>query len=131
MSYYFFELNVCCDERGYLAAIEGVNDIPFDIKRVFYIYDNKKSLQRAGHSNLLNEQVLICLGGSCRVFLDDGNKQEHFILKQPERGLYISSNVWVELDEFSPSCILLVLASKPYDPADQICDYQTFKEIVK
>lgn len=131
MNYKFYDLKINSDNRGNLVAIEGMKNIPFEIKRLFYIYGNQDALPRAGHANRQNEQVLICLNGSCRIFLDDGIRKKHFIINRPEQAFYIGKNVWVKIDEFSEGCILLVLASREYDPEDQVCDYQKFKEIIR
>lgn len=131
MKYRVFDLETNPDNRGYLVALECMGNVPFDIKRVFYIYGNRYDLPRAGHANQNNEEILVCLSGSCRVFLDDGMHRQHIILKRPDQALYIDRNVWVEIDRFSESCILMALASERYNPADQISNYQKFKEIVK
>lgn len=131
MRFYLSELKVNCDERGRLVAIEGNKDVNFDIKRAFYIYGNDNDLSRAGHANCKSQEVLICLNGSCRVFVDDGIVKDYFILNRPESMLTIETNVWVEVDKFSEGCIILVLASDYYNLAAQIKDYNLFKEMTK
>ncbi|MGI1659822.1 MAG: sugar 3,4-ketoisomerase [Desulfitobacterium sp.] len=112
-------------------AIENLEDICFEVKRIFYIYGNKKRLPRAGHANRQAKEALICLNGSCRVLLDDGEKQEAFLLERPDQILYIDVNVWVEIDGFTEDCILLVLASDHYNKDAYIEVYKEFKEMMK
>ncbi|MCI0502285.1 MAG: FdtA/QdtA family cupin domain-containing protein [Fusobacteria bacterium] len=131
MKYRLVELKVNDDHRGSLVALEGNKEIPFAIKRVFYIYGNKELQPRAGHANHNNELFLICLNGSCRITVDDGRNREKYILCQPQQGLYVDSNVWVEIDGFTSSCVLLALASKAYTEEDYIEDYEEFKRIVR
>jgi len=114
------------DKRGSLVAIEGQIDIPFNIKRVYYIFNTHANVSRGGHAHKNLEQIVICLKGSCRFILDDGKKREEIILDNPTRGLMIVKNTWREMHDFTSDCILMVLASEHYDESDYIRNYQDF-----
>lgn len=114
------------DDRGSLIALETNRDIPFDIKRVYYIFDTKQEVARGFHAHKQLQQVLICVKGSCRVILDDGCHKENIILENPYTGLLIENLVWREMHDFSEDCVLLVLASEHYDGSDYIRDYDKF-----
>ena len=114
------------DDRGSLVALEGAKTVPFDIKRVYYIFDTKKGVSRGFHAHKNLEQVAICVRGSCRMVLDDGTNRVDAILDSPIKGIYIGNLVWREMHEFSEDCVLLVLASEHYDEADYIRDYQEY-----
>lgn len=118
------------DDRGSLVALESYKNIPFDIKRVYYIFDTKQNVVRGlhAHKNLL--QVMVCLKGSCRVVLDNGSVTQHVVLNSPNQGLLIESIIWREIHDFSEDCVLLVLASEHYDESDYIRDYDEFKEVL-
>lgn len=114
------------DERGKLVAIENKKEIPFEIKRVYYIYDNKENLSRGFHAHKSLEQVLICVHGSCYVLLDSGEEKSTYLLDDPSKGLYVGNMVWREMYGFSDDAVLLVLASKEHDESDYIRDYSEF-----
>ncbi|MBS7820812.1 sugar 3,4-ketoisomerase [Wohlfahrtiimonas chitiniclastica] len=116
------------DERGSLVALEGMKNIPFDIKRVYYIFGaNEQPRGFHAHKNL--QQIVLCVSGKCRIILDDGETREDVWLDTPNQGLFISNNVWREMHDFSKDCVLLVLASQYYDEADYIRDYLIFSNI--
>ena len=117
------------DDRGSLVALEGDKTVPFDIKRVYYIFDTKQGVSRGFHAHKNLEQVAICVRGSCRMVLDDGSNRVDAILDSPIKGIYIGNLVWREMHEFSEDCVLLVLASEHYDESDYIRDYQDFEQI--
>ena len=120
------------DERGSLIALEKSNCIPFDIKRVYYIYDTKRGVPRGFHAHRDLEQILICVSGSCKIKIDDGKGGiEYFELNTPETALYIGKMIWREMYDFSQGCVLLVIASQKYDPNEYIRDYNSFLELVK
>lgn len=119
------------DERGSLVAVEANKDIPFDIKRIYYIYNNKADLRRGFHSHKKLKQLLICVSGSCRIHLDDGTTTEEVLLDDPSKGLVIESNIWREMYNFSKDAVLLVLASEHYDESDYIRNYDEFINFVK
>ena len=119
------------DDRGELVALEEMNDIPFDIKRVYYMYNTTTDAVRGKHAHKNLQQVLICVHGSCKISLDDGNEKRIVILNKPNVGLYIANNMWREMYDFSKDAVLMVLASELYDEADYIRNYDEFLEFVR
>lgn len=124
------DFKICGDERGSLVAIEENKDIPFNIKRVYYVFNTKKDVPRGFHAHKNLEQVLITVSGSCKIKIDDGKIQEVFELNKPNKGLFIGNNLWREMYDFSENCILLVLASEPYCPNEYIRNYDEFLNAV-
>jgi len=118
------------DHRGQLVAIEERANVPFDIKRVFYIYGTQKKVSRGGHSHYNTKQYLIAVNGSCKVTLDNGKTKQTFDLDEPNKGLFQDVLIWGAMHDFSQDCVLMVLASEHYDEADYIRDYQVFLEVV-
>ena len=117
------------DERGGLVVVEGGQSIPFDIKRVFYIYGSDKDVVRGQHANLRTHFVLINVAGSSKVRVDDGKgNEEVFSLNRPHTGVYLPNMVWKDMYDFSADSVLLVLASEHYDAAEYIRDYDVFLE---
>ena len=114
------------DERGGLVSIEANQHIPFDIKRIYYIFAASKDKPRGFHAHIDLKQVAVCVKGSCRFILDNGHVREEVILNSPTQGLYIEALTWREMHDFSDDCVLLVLASEHYDESDYIRDYQDF-----
>ena len=119
------------DERGKLVVAEGELDIPFPIRRVFYIYGSDDTVVRGQHANRESEFVLINVAGSSKVMITDGDSKEIVELKRPMEGLYIPKMIWKEMYDFSPDSVLLVLASTHYDGNEYIRDYEEYKNIVK
>lgn len=119
------------DERGQLVALEEYKDIPFEIKRVYYIYETADGVTRGRHAHKSLEQILICIHGSCKVLLDDGYEKEEILLKNPCEGLYVSNVMWREMFDFSPGAVLLVLASELYNESDYIRNYEEFLKFVR
>ena len=118
------------DDRGQLIALESLSDeIPFEVKRVYYIYDTTPGTVRGKHAHKELKQVLICVSGACTIECEapDGSKCQHR-LDWPDRGLLIEGLVWREMKEFSKDAVLLVLASEHYDETDYIRDYNKFKK---
>lgn len=114
------------DERGQLVALEEYKDIPFAIKRVYYMYDTKKGVSRGYHSHNTLEQILICVSGSCKILLDNGSEKKTVSLEKPYEGLYIPPMMWREMYDFSEDAVLMVLASEMYNEEDYIRDYGSF-----
>lgn len=114
------------DDRGSLIALEANKIVPFDIKRVYYIFDTKPGVSRGFHAHKQLKQVVICLAGFCRMLLDDGHNKKEILLDSPKSGLLIEGLIWREMHDFSPDCVLLVLASEYYDEADYIRNYDDF-----
>lgn len=119
------------DDRGQLIAIEENKDLPFDIKRVYYIYDTLAGVRRGFHAHRNLQQILICVSGSCRIHLDNGHDTAEVTLDKPWEGLYIANDMWREMYDFTPGAVLLVLASEYYDEADYIRDYDAFLKMVQ
>jgi dTDP-4-dehydrorhamnose 3,5-epimerase-like enzyme len=108
------------------VALEGDKTVPFEIKRVYYIFDTKSGVSRGFHAHKELQQVAICVRGSCRMILDDGKVRQDALIDSPIRGLLIGNLVWREMHDFSEDCVLLVLASEHYDEADYLRDYDEF-----
>lgn len=118
------------DDRGMLVALEEYKDIPFEIKRVYYMYDTKKDVHRGFHAHKSLEQILICIHGSCKVLLDNGTEKKIVSLEKSIEGLYIANNMWREMYDFSEDAVLMVLASEYYKEEDYIRDYNEFLRMV-
>ena len=118
------------DERGMLVALEELKDIPFEIKRVYYMYDTQKDVHRGFHAHKKLEQILICIHGSCKILLDNGTEKKKVSLEKPYEGLYIANDMWREMYDFSPDAVLLVLASELYSEEDYIRDYDEYLRFV-
>ena len=115
------------DERGWLVVAEGNKDIPFDIKRIFYIYGTEPDVVRGQHANRKSEFVLVNVAGSCKVKTRDGHGDDRvFSLDKPNMGLFIPRMIWKEMYDFSFDSILLCIASEPYDPSEYIRVYHEF-----
>ena len=116
------------DERGKLVVVEGKMDIPFEIKRVFYIYGSDNEVVRGQHANRESEFVLINVGGTSKVRIDNGHSEAVIELNKPMMGLYIPTMVWKDMYDFSEDSILLVLASTHYDGNEYIRNYEDYKK---
>ena len=115
------------DDRGHLVVVEGQKDIPFDIKRVFYIYGSVPDVVRGCHANRKSEFVLINVAGQSKVRARDGLGNEAvFSINRPHTGLYLPKMIWKDMYDFSPDSVLLVLSSEAYDPGEYIRDYDAF-----
>lgn len=125
---YFFQPHG--DDRGQLIALEENKDIPFSVKRVYYMYDTGEGVTRGLHAHKTLQQILICIHGSCKIRLDNGREKTVVCLDKPNEGLYLSNVMWRELFDFSPDTVLMVLASEVYDESDYIRDYEEFLEYV-
>lgn len=119
------------DDRGQLVAVEEGKDIPFAVKRVYYIYDTAQGVRRGFHAHRCLEQILVCVHGSCKVLLDNGYEKKDVVLDKPYEGLYIANDTWREMYDFSDGAVLLVLASEHYDEADYIRNYEDFLQMVR
>ena len=119
------------DNRGHLVVVEGTQDIPFEIKRIFYIYGSDAKVIRGQHANRRSEFVLINVAGQSKVRVADGKGNEAiFSLNRPHTGIYLPTMVWKDMYDFSPDSVLLVLASEHYDSQEYIRDYDAFvKEV--
>jgi len=114
------------DNRGKLVVIEGNRHVPFEIKRVYYIYGTSPDVARGFHAHKELRQVAVCLSGQCRIVMDDGSKKKDVILNSPSQALLVDKMQWHEMYDFSSDCVLMVLASNVYDESDYIRDYESF-----
>ena len=119
------------DERGQLVSLEEFKDIPFQIKRVYFMYDTEKNVVRGKHAHKNLEQILVCIHGSCKIMLDNGKEKKVIPLEKPYEGLYVANDMWREMYDFSSDAVLLVFASEIYDESDYIRDYDEFLKFVK
>lgn len=127
--YKIIELPEFGDDRGNLVVIEGGMDIPFDIKRAFYIYGSDSTVVRGQHANLKTKFVLINVKGTSKVRVTDGSEEVIISLDKPRMGLFLDTMVWKDMYEFSEDSVLLVLASEHYDGQEYIRDYDEFLRI--
>lgn len=114
------------DEKGSLVALEENKNIPFTIKRVYYIYGTKEGIRRGYHAHKKLSQVLVCVIGSCKVLLDDGKTKQNVTLESPATGLLMKRHIWHEMYDFSSDCVLMVLADEHYNESDYIRNYPDF-----
>ena len=119
------------DKWGGLVPVEAENDIPFDIKRVYYIFEVKDGVRRGFHSHRNLEQALICVHGSVKILVKTPYEEDNILLDDPTRALYIGPMVWREMYDFSPDAVLLVLASEHYTESDYIRDYDKYETEAK
>lgn len=119
------------DNRGKLISLEENKNIPFDIKRVYYIFDTQENMVRGKHSHPHLQQVVVCTSGSCKFSLDNGKNKKIVELDSPEIGLFIGENIWREMYDFSSDCVLMVLANEYYNEDEYIRDYEEFLEKLK
>ena len=119
------------DDRGSLVALEGGKTVPFVIQRVYYLFGTQLGVSRGFHAHHKLQQVAVCVTGRCRMLLDDGQKREEVWLDSSTKGISLPPMVWHEMHEFSPDCVMLVLASEHYDEKDYIRNYEDFLRLVK
>lgn len=130
MNITLIKLKSCGDERGSLIALEEDINVPFSIKRVYYMFSTVKDVRRGFHAHKSLKQVAIAVRGSCKFLLDDGTERIEVTLEHPEQGLLIESFIWREMFDFSEDCVLMVIADQLYDEADYVRDYEEFKMMV-
>lgn len=116
------------DRKGNISVVENSKDVPFDVKRTYYLYDVPGGESRGGHAHKELRQLIVAASGSFTVTLDDGHVKRSFNLNRPYQGLYVVPGIWRTLDDFSSGAVCLVLASERYDEADYIRDYDKFLE---
>lgn len=130
MNYRLMDMKVFGDERGKLSSLEGGKNCPFEIKRVYYIFDTLPEQERGKHAHPKTEEIIVAMDGACQFVLDDGNTRETVWLNRPDVALYIGKNMWREMRHFSYGCKLMVLASDYYDEKEYIRNYNDFlKEV--
>lgn len=125
------ELPKITDKRGSLSFVEGNRDIPFTIKRIYYLYDSHPNSERGAHGHKKLEQVIIPLAGSFNFILDDGYNRQSFFMDKPWVGLYVPPMMWRDVNNFSPNSVCLVLASDIYEEEDYYRNYQEFLNAVR
>lgn len=125
------EFNVLGDFRGKLVALEENKNIPFTIKRVFYIYGTQEEISRGNHAHYKTKQFLIVVNGKCKVTLDNGKSKETFSLDKPNIGLFQDALIWGSMHDFSTDCVLMVLADDYYEENDYIREYDQFLKEIK
>jgi len=129
-NYKLIDFKTLGDDRGSLIAIEEGYNAPFEIKRVYYIFDTKENIERGFHAHINLKQIAIAVKGSCTFVLDNGEKREELKLDNPNKGLLIEGLIWREMKQFSSDCVLVVLASEHYTENDYIRKYIDFiKEV--
>ncbi|WP_378950786.1 sugar 3,4-ketoisomerase [Pelosinus sp. sgz500959] len=116
---------------GSLVYMESLKEIPFEIKRIFYIFNTPEDATRANHANKSTDFALICVHGYCKVSVDDGHEQMNVSLNSPNKGLYIPQLTWMKTYDFSTDCVLLVLANSPYEKNQYYENYEEFKLIAR
>lgn len=119
------------DRKGNLSAVENKETLPFDIKRVYYLYDVPGGESRGSHAHKSLEQFIVAASGSFKVILDDGKCKKSFFLNRPYQGLYVKPGIWRDLTDFSSGAVCMVLASDVYDKDDYIRDFEEFMEYKK
>lgn len=125
------DLRKISDPRGNLTPIEGGQDLPFDIKRIYYLYDVPSGESRGAHAHKELQQLIIAANGSFTITLNDGKNKKAFTLNRPYQGLYVVPGIWRDLDDFSSGAVLLCLASEHYKAEDYIRDYDEFLKYKK
>lgn len=125
------ELKENGDERGKLVIVEGKKDVPFDIKRIFYIYGTQRDVIRGQHANRESEFYLINVAGTSKVKVYDGKEEKVYNLDKPNLGIYLPKMVWKDMYDFSEDSVLLVLSSEHYDPKEYIRDYDEYLKLIK
>ncbi|MCU6239248.1 MULTISPECIES: FdtA/QdtA family cupin domain-containing protein [Morganella] len=124
------EFKTLGDDRGSLISLEQNKNIPFEIKRIYYIFGTKENVSRGFHAHKKLRQLAVCVRGSCRFVMDNGTQKEEIILDSPDKGLVIDTMQWHEMHDFSEDCIIIVLANDYYDESDYIRNYENFRSFV-
>ncbi|GAA1952006.1 FdtA/QdtA family cupin domain-containing protein [Microbacterium deminutum] len=115
------------DARGHLVAVSGEAEVPFAIRRVFWIYGNAGGLSRAGHANAATTELIVSVAGSCHASLDGPDGRTEVILNRPDAALLVPPMTWLELSDFTPDCVLIVLADTEYEAEDSIASLDRFQ----
>lgn len=128
---YIIDLPKIVDPRGNLTVAEGLKDVPFEVKRVYWTYDVPSGESRGGHAHRRCEEFILAVSGSFDVTLDDGRERRTFHLNHPYQGLYVGTGIWRTLDDFSSGAVCLVLASERFEEEDYIREYDDYTEYLK
>ena len=131
MDYALLDLESFRNKESFLVACQKGKNCPFEIKRVFYIFNVKKDAIRGQHANRETKFLMIALSGSCHIKIDNGIKQKIIVLNNPKQGLYVGKMLWKEMYNFSKDSILLVMANTLYNESEYISDYQLYQNIMK
>ena len=123
--------SVTAQGMGTLSVFEGSHDVPFDIKRIYYIHGAPQGTQRGGHAHKACREFIVAVSGSFTVTLDDGREKQTFLLNHPYQGLLVETGVWRTLDDFSSGAVCLVMASEPFEEEDYIRDYGDYLEYLR
>jgi dTDP-4-dehydrorhamnose 3,5-epimerase-like enzyme len=125
------DLLVLAGETGSVVTLKAGDPVPFDIRRVYYIFGTKPGVSRGFHAHRDLRQWAIALAGSCTMLLDDGKQQARVVLDRPDKALEFGPMIWREIHDLSPDAVLMVLAAQPYDEADYIRRYEDFRAILE
>ncbi|WP_443731907.1 sugar 3,4-ketoisomerase [Segatella buccae] len=128
---YIIDLPKIVDPRGNLTVAEGLKDVPFEVKRIYWTYDVPSGESRGGHAHRRCEEFIVAVSGSFDVTLDDGRERRTFHLNHPYQGLYVGTGIWRTLDDFSSGAVCLVLASERFEEEDYIREYDDYTEYLK
>ncbi|MEO6680784.1 MAG: FdtA/QdtA family cupin domain-containing protein [Pseudomonas sp.] len=124
------DLEVIGDNRGSLVSLEKGRQVPFEIKRVYYIFGTLPGVSRGFHAHKQLRQLAVCVSGKCRMLMDNGVSKEEVWLDSPKKGVLINNLIWREMHDFSEDCVLVVFASHEYDESDYIRNYEEFISVV-
>jgi dTDP-4-dehydrorhamnose 3,5-epimerase-like enzyme len=125
----FYNTKTIVDRNGNLCPLESLSNVPFDIKRVFYVYGVRDEKPRGNHAHYKTQQLLICLSGKVEVVCKDGDRQVRYLLESPQQAVYIPEMIWDEQIYRTDQSVLLVLSNTSYDPSDYIHDFDQFKRL--
>lgn len=128
---YEVKLDIIGDERGSLVVVEELDAIPFELKRIFYMYGNGPEIRRGFHAHRESKQMLVCVSGSCKVLTEGTDGLKTVLLDSPDKGLYLEGLVWHEMFDYSDDGVLLVMADRPYDESDYVRKYQDFLVLIE
>ena len=131
MKIQLIQLQIHGDERGSLIALEDQKNVPFNIRRVYYLFDTKPGIRRGFHAHKKINQIAIVVRGSCRFYLNDGHESVNILMESPTQGLLLPPMLWHEMYDFSEDCVLMVLADQHYDESDYIRNHDQFIESLK
>ncbi len=122
----FYEVKTFSENEGSLSVLEVLNDIPFEVKRIFYVYNTPIPVVRGKHAHKNTKQLFICVNGSCEIICDDGNDKKTFLLDKSNKALYVPEGIWADEKYLEENTILLVLCNTKYDSSDYIRNYKDF-----
>ena len=130
-AYKLFDFEIHADDRGNLTSLSNNKEIPFEIKRIYYTWNMPNSAIRGGHAHRELDEVMVCLHGSCDFVLDNGKEKITITLDKPNKGLYVPAHIWRDFRNFSPDCVVILIASDYFHPEDHVKDYPEFLDLIK